>query len=53
MLAETTGAALLHGLLRRYNAKNVRARTPERRAAKRSLNRMDEAYKTVAKSRDL
>ena len=49
MLAETTGAALLNGLLRRFNTRNVAATKPERRAASRSMGRMYDGYETVAK----
>ena len=53
VLAETTGAALLNGLLRRFNTRNVAATKPERRAASRSMGRMYDGYETVAKKQGI
>ncbi len=55
MIAETAGAGLLNALVRRFNkagVSNTRL-NPDRRAAKRSLNRMNDGYKQVAKSQGI
>ena len=51
MIAETAGAGLLNALVRRFNKAGVAntRHNPDRRAAKRSLNRMNEGYKQIAK----
>lgn len=52
MIAETAGAGLLNALVRRFNKAGVSntRHNPDRRAAKRSLNRMNDGYKQVAKA---
>ena len=55
MIAETAGAGLLNALLRRFNKGNVAntRHNPDRRAAKRSLHRMNDGYKQVAKEQGI
>ena len=55
MIAETAGAGLLNALVRRFNKAGVSntRHNPDRRAAKRSLNRMNDGYKQVAKSQGI
>ena len=55
MIAETAGAGLLNALLLRFNKAGVAntRHSPDRRAAKRSLNRMNDGYKQVAKSQGI
>jgi len=52
---QTAGAAGLHTLLRKLNKENVAntAFNPSSRPAKHSLNRMDDAYQTVAKKQGI
>jgi len=55
VIAETAGAGLLNALVKRFNKGNL-AKTrhnPDRRATKRSLNRMNDGYKQVAKSQGI
>ncbi len=51
MIAETAGAGLLNALLLRFNKGNVAntRHNPDRRAAKRSMERMYDGYESVAK----
>lgn len=55
MIAETAGAGLLNALLRKFNKETVSNTrlNPDRRAAKRSLNRMNEGYKQAARDQGI
>ena len=55
MAAQTAGAGLLMGLLRKLNKESVAntAHNPDRRAAKRSLYRMNDGYIQAAKDQGI